>query len=101
MVSAHSDVCVLMPITNLPPPPSKKPNNRAAPRLKDAVLSGDRWRELYFQMVKIMRRMYHECRLVHADLSEYNLLYVYGSGEEIIIIVTVVAIITIHIISSR
>lgn len=47
----------------------------AAPRLKDADLSLDRWRELYHQMLKIMRRMYQRCRLVHADLSEYNLLY--------------------------
>ena len=50
---------------------------RAAPKLKDADISEDRARELYLQLVKTMRTMYHTCRLVHADLSEYNLLYVH------------------------
>lgn len=27
------------------------------------------------QCVKMMRTMYSECKLVHADLSEYNILY--------------------------
>lgn len=30
---------------------------------------------LYADVVGLMRRMYRECRLVHADLSEYNMLY--------------------------
>ena len=47
----------------------------AAPRLKDAVFGEDKARELYHQLVKIMRTMFQVCRLVHADLSEYNLLY--------------------------
>ena len=50
-----------------------------APRLKDVELEGDdidiRWRTLYLQLLSYMRIMYQECRLVHADLSEYNLLY--------------------------
>lgn len=49
--------------------------NRAAPRLKDAEFSEDKARELYLDMIKIMRKLYHQCRLVHADLSEYNILY--------------------------
>src|SRR5690606_10531768 len=28
--------------------------------------------------IKIMRRMYHKAKLVHADLSEYNILYYKG-----------------------
>jgi serine/threonine-protein kinase RIO1 len=42
----------------------------AAPRLKDAAkhLSAHRKREVYVQAVKLMRRMWITCRLVHADL---------------------------------
>ncbi|KNC83717.1 atypical/RIO/RIO1 protein kinase [Sphaeroforma arctica JP610] len=47
----------------------------AAPRLKDATISADRHRSLYMQCVKDMRKMFHVCKLVHGDLSEYNLLY--------------------------
>eukprot|EP01134_Creolimax_fragrantissima_P000086 CFRG0086T1 len=47
----------------------------AAPRLKDATISADRHRSLYMQCIKDMRKMYHVCKLVHGDLSEYNLLY--------------------------
>ena len=50
-----------------------------APRLKDVVLEGAevdvRWRNLYLQLLGYMRIMYQTCRLVHADLSEYNILY--------------------------
>jgi RIO kinase 1 len=51
----------------------------AAPRLRDAELVGDdveeQWRLLYLQLLGLMRRMYQTCKLVHADLSEYNVLY--------------------------
>jgi len=30
---------------------------------------------LYLQLVKMVWKMYNQCHLVHADLSEYNLLY--------------------------
>ncbi|KAF0526046.1 RIO1-domain-containing protein [Gigaspora margarita] len=50
-------------------------NGWAYPKLKDAVINSDKYPELYYQLVKNMRTMYHTCRLVHADLSEYNLLY--------------------------
>lgn len=50
-----------------------------APRLKDVEFTdGDpllKWRSLYIEIVVYMRMMYQECRLVHADLSEYNILY--------------------------
>ena len=50
-----------------------------APRLKDLVLEGEdqekRWRLLYLQVLGYIRILYQRCRLVHADLSEYNLLY--------------------------
>ncbi|CAI0627632.1 unnamed protein product [Linum tenue] len=50
----------------------------AAPRLKDASLSLDKLREGYMEMVIAMRTLYQKCRLVHGDLSEYNILYFEG-----------------------
>ena len=51
----------------------------AYPRLRDAAIGGEdtdqQWQGLYVQLLGIMRRMYQVCRLVHADLSEYNILY--------------------------
>ncbi|RMX64198.1 hypothetical protein KXD40_005844 [Peronospora effusa] len=47
----------------------------AAPRLKDAKISDIRYRECYLYCIKMMRTMYQKCRLVHGDLSEYNILY--------------------------
>lgn len=51
----------------------------AAPRLKDVELQGSdvdtQWRNLYLQLIGLMRRMYQICKLVHGDLSEYNVLY--------------------------
>jgi len=46
-----------------------------APRLKDALVDADRMRACYLQTVRMMRVMFHRCRLVHGDLSEYNMLY--------------------------
>ncbi|TVU11313.1 hypothetical protein EJB05_44889 [Eragrostis curvula] len=50
----------------------------AAPRLKDAVLSDDKLCESYFEIVTTMRTLYQKCKLVHGDLSEYNILYFEG-----------------------
>ena len=51
----------------------------AAPRLKDVeFVDGDplpRWRSIYVEILSYIRKLYHECHLVHADLSEYNILY--------------------------
>ncbi|CAJ2506110.1 Uu.00g002400.m01.CDS01 [Anthostomella pinea] len=51
----------------------------AYPRLRDATIPADDaeqiWMHLYIQLLGIMRRMYQVCKLVHADLSEYNILY--------------------------
>lgn len=46
-----------------------------APKLKDVELSGSKARELYRDSVEMMWAMYSKCKLVHADLSEFNLLY--------------------------
>lgn len=54
-----------------------------APRLKDASLSPSRMAKAYFRVCMLMRRMFRVARLVHGDLSEYNMLY--WRGEVIII----------------
>ncbi|XP_060729967.1 serine/threonine-protein kinase RIO1 [Tachysurus vachellii] len=46
-----------------------------APLLKNAALSESKACELYLQVIQNMRLMYQEARLVHADLSEFNILY--------------------------
>ncbi|PYI08520.1 extragenic suppressor of the bimD6 mutation [Aspergillus sclerotiicarbonarius CBS 121057] len=51
----------------------------AAPRLKDVEFNVPepeaKWREVYMELLGYMRVMYQTCHLVHADLSEYNMLY--------------------------
>ncbi|KAB7495354.1 Serine/threonine-protein kinase RIO1 [Armadillidium nasatum] len=51
-----------------------------APRLKDANISESKARELYMDLVNYMWIMYRKCKLVHADLSEFNLLYHNGKA---------------------
>ena len=54
-----------------------------APRLRDVEFESSlpetevlaKWRDIYIVLLGYMRKMYQTCRLVHADLSEYNLLY--------------------------
>ncbi|XP_010521624.1 PREDICTED: serine/threonine-protein kinase RIO1-like [Tarenaya hassleriana] len=53
-------------------------NGWAAPRLKDAALSLDKLRECYLELIISMRTLYQKCKLVHGDLSEYNILYFEG-----------------------
>ncbi|KIW14865.1 hypothetical protein PV08_07650 [Exophiala spinifera] len=52
---------------------------KAAPRLKDVEFEDDnpvaRWRDVYLDVLAYMRVMLQVCKLVHADLSEYNMLY--------------------------
>lgn len=50
-------------------------SNRAAPKLKDAVLSAAEWIAAYDEVVEAMYKLYNEGKLVHADLSEYNILW--------------------------
>ncbi|KAI5481147.1 RIO kinase 1 [Pseudohyphozyma bogoriensis] len=47
----------------------------ASPRLKDAEIPPERLRSLYIEMLVILRTIFIRCRLVHADFSEYNVLY--------------------------
>lgn len=55
----------------------------AAPKLKDVELSTSKARELYYDCVVMVWQMYNKCRLVHADLSEFNILY--HNGKLVII----------------
>lgn len=45
----------------------------AAPRLKDAPIED--WNDAYEQCLMAIRNMFQVSKLVHADLSEYNLLW--------------------------
>lgn len=55
-----------------------------APRLKDYISSSlDEWKRIYVEVIALARALYHTCKLVHGDLSEYNILY--HSGHPYII----------------
>ncbi|KAJ4482087.1 RIO1-domain-containing protein [Lentinula aciculospora] len=47
----------------------------ASPRLKYAQLSVAESNDLYMELILAIRKMFHQCKLVHADLSEYNILF--------------------------
>ena len=50
-------------------------NGWPAPLLKDVALNESKARELYLSAIKIVRAMYQKAMLVHADLSEFNILF--------------------------
>ncbi|KAI0770277.1 RIO1 family-domain-containing protein [Fomes fomentarius] len=47
----------------------------ASPRLKDADIPDSAFPDLYVELMLMTRKIFTECKLVHADLSEYNVLY--------------------------
>lgn len=52
-----------------------KGNSQPSPKLKDHPFADAEEVAYFYQhMLFYMRRMYQKCRLVHADLSEYNLI---------------------------
>uniref|UniRef100_A0A8C4RME7 Serine/threonine-protein kinase RIO1 n=1 Tax=Erpetoichthys calabaricus TaxID=27687 RepID=A0A8C4RME7_ERPCA len=55
-------------------------NDMPAPLMKNAQLTESKARELYLQIIQYMRRMYQDAKLVHADLSEFNMLYHNGDA---------------------
>ncbi len=59
-------LCTLLPCS---------PSYRASPRLKDADIPESVFPDLYVELMLMTRKMFVECKLVHADLSEYNILY--------------------------
>lgn len=52
-----------------------KGHDNPAPKLKNAILTDAEAICAYDEVVDIMKRMYHDARLVHADFSEYNILW--------------------------
>lgn len=50
-------------------------HNVAAPKLKDAILSDADLICAYDEIIGMMVKMYNDAKLVHADLSEYNILW--------------------------
>ncbi|GFT75262.1 hypothetical protein NPIL_319581 [Nephila pilipes] len=46
-----------------------------APKIKDVELPFELMTIMYEQVVEIMKTLYSDCKLVHADLSEFNLLW--------------------------
>jgi len=46
-----------------------------AQRLRDVSLTSEELASAYQQCLNLLKRIYHECKLIHADFSEYNLLW--------------------------
>ncbi|XP_023663201.1 serine/threonine-protein kinase RIO3 [Paramormyrops kingsleyae] len=46
-----------------------------APKLKEVKLGAEDMKGAYYQVLQVMQQLYQECNLVHADLSEYNMLW--------------------------
>ncbi|VVB69215.1 RIO-type serine/threonine-protein kinase Rio1 [uncultured archaeon] len=57
-------------------------NDHAAPQLKDAGLEVEEAKRVFGRLVEYISLLYHKAGLVHADLSEFNILY---TGEPVII----------------
>ncbi len=57
----------------------------AMPQLKDAELSVDEAKHIFNRILEYMKLLYSKARLVHADLSEYNILVDVNTMEPVII----------------
>jgi RIO kinase 1 len=58
-------------------------NERVAPQLKDVELDADEAKRIFDKIVEYISVLYNRAQLVHADLSEFNILY--NDGEPVII----------------
>lgn len=52
--------------------------DQAAPQLKDVELEAEEARRIYERIVDYISMLYNHAQLVHADLSEFNILYHQG-----------------------
>lgn len=50
-------------------------DNKPAPKLRDVILKPEKWESVYNEVVETMHKMYNVGKLIHADLSEYNILW--------------------------
>lgn len=50
-------------------------DNKPAPKLRDVILKPEKWQSVYNEVVDAMHKMYNVGHLIHADLSEYNILW--------------------------
>lgn len=50
-------------------------DNEPAPKLRDIMLKPGLWQSVYNEVVEAMHKLYNVGHLVHADLSEYNILW--------------------------
>lgn len=50
-------------------------DNKAAPKLKDVILKDSEWKSVYNEVVDIMYKMFNVGHMIHADFSEYNILW--------------------------
>lgn len=50
-------------------------DRKPAPKLKDVILKPEKWQSVYHEIVDAMKKLYNVGHLIHADLSEYNILW--------------------------
>lgn len=50
-------------------------DNKSAPKLRDVIMKPEKWESVYHEVVEAMHKLYNIGHLVHADLSEYNILW--------------------------
>lgn len=48
---------------------------KAAPKLKEAHLNKNQLTQAYLECIKSLQLLYSKCNLIHADFSEYNVLW--------------------------
>jgi serine/threonine-protein kinase RIO1 len=65
---------------------SKDSNGVPAPQLKEVQLSTQRLRHVFTHVAVNMRAMFQRAKLVHGDLSEFNILYVGGKERPVVLI---------------
>ncbi|CAH0694421.1 unnamed protein product [Spodoptera exigua] len=50
-------------------------DNKPAPKLRDVILKPEKWQSVYNEVVEAVHTLYNTGHMIHADLSEYNILW--------------------------